>query len=197
MIARITALLMLVFAAPLAAQQTPPPAAPAPVRVTITTSAGPIVVALDHAHAPVTTANFLRYVDAKRFDGTTFYRAMKIAPDSGLIQGGQRDPRKLYPPIAHEPTSTTGLSHGNGTISMARGAPGSATADFFITMGAMNGLDASASDPGFAAFGTVVEGLDAVRAIMGSPTSPSAGEGPMKGQMLNPAVRIVSVRRTP
>ena len=197
MIARITALLMLVFATPLAAQQTPPPAAPAPVRVTITTSAGPIVVALDRAHAPVTTANFLRYVDAKRFDGTTFYRAMKIAPDSGLIQGGQRDPRKLYPPIKHEPTSTTGLSHGEGTISMARGAPGTATADFFITLGAMNGLDASASDPGFAAFGQVVEGLDVVRTIMAAPTSPTAGEGPMKGQMLSPTVRVVSVRRTP
>jgi len=197
MIARITALLMLMLAAPLAAQVTPPPAAPSAVRVTIATSAGPIVVALDRAHAPVTTANFLRYVDAKRFDGTSVYRAMTIAPGSGLIQGGQRDPRKLYPSIAHEPTSTTGLTHGEGTISMARGAPGSATADFFITMGAMNGLDASATDPGFAAFGTVVEGLDVVRAIMAAPTSPTQGEGPMKGQMLSPVVRVVSVRRTP
>ena len=188
-------LALLTLSIPLAAQV--PPAPTAPVRVTITTSAGPITVALDAAHAPVTTANFLRYIDAKRFDGITFYRAMTVAPGIGLIQGGQRDPRKLYPPIAHEPTSATGLSHGDGTISMARVAPGTATADFFITLGAMSGLDATASDPGFAAFGTVTEGLDVVRAIMASPTSPTAGEGAMKGQMLVPTVRIVSVRRGP
>ena len=107
----------------------PPTAASAPkedlVPVAIDTSAGRIVVALDRAHAPVTTANFLRYVDAHRLDGENFYRAMHVKDgegvDGGLIQGGVRsDARKLYPPIAHEPTTQTGLHNVAGAISMAK-----------------------------------------------------------------------------
>ena len=99
------------------------------------TSLGTIVVAVETERAPVTAANFLRYVDAKRFDGTTFYRAMKLGKDGeyGLIQGGVRgDPKRALPPIAHEPTSKTGLTHDEGAISMARTTPGTATGDFFI-----------------------------------------------------------------
>jgi len=99
MIRRLLALIAFV-AAPVAAQQAPA-TAPAPVRVTIVTAEGPIVAELDAAHAPRSTANFLRYVDAKRYDGITFYRSMKLPWNAGVIQAGQRDPKKLYPPIAH------------------------------------------------------------------------------------------------
>lgn len=177
----------------------PPPAIP-PVKVAMQTSAGVITIELDREHAPVTAANFLRYADQKRFDGTTFYRAMKLG-DGGLIQGGTRgDPKRRLPPIAHEPTTKTGLSHVEGAISMARFAPGSATGDFFIILGTMmRGLDAdpklAGDNAGFAVFGRVVDGMDVVRKIQASPTSPTAGEGAMKGQILSPTIRIISVRR--
>ena len=182
---------------------TTPPTTPTPatVRVVMTTSAGPIVLALEKDRAPVTTANFLRYVDAKRFDGIAFYRSMRLPWNSGLIQAGQRDQAKLFKPIAHEPTSTTGLSHTEGAISMARLAPGTATADFSIVVGDMTGLDAktpeTGGDPGFAVFGRVVEGMDVVKTIWMAPRSATKGEGVMKGEMLEPQVRILTVRRVP
>ena len=188
------ALLILLCVAALAAAQ---PAAT--VRVALQTSAGNITLALEMARAPVTAANFLRYVDARRLDGTSFYRAMKLRSDWGLVQGGVRDPRRLYPPIAHEPTSRTGLSHVDGAISMARRAPGSAQADFFIAVGAHPGYDsnpaAQGDNLGFAVFGRVVEGMDVVRRILEAPTSPTQGEGAMRGQMLEPQIRIVTARR--
>src|SRR3954466_6198300 len=106
------AALFAALAAP-AFAQTAAPTAPAGnddlVPVAIDTSLGRIVVALDRGHAPVSTANFLHYVDTHRYDGQYFYRAMHMpvtgGVDGGLIQGGiTTDARKLYPPIAHEPT---------------------------------------------------------------------------------------------
>lgn len=199
-LAILAALLLTAQTAP-APLPSPAPAAPAAqpqpalVRVQVTTSMGPFVLALEKDRAPVTTANFLRYVDAKRYDGTAFYRAMNASWGGGLIQAGVRDPKKLYPPIAHEPTSTTGVRHTDGAISMARHAPGTAQSDFSIMVGDMTGLDASAADPGFAAFGHVVEGMEVVKRIMAAPTSPTKGDGVMKGQMLEPTVTIVSMRR--
>lgn len=187
---------------PALAQSTAPPsAANSPVRVKLETSAGAIIVAVDVAHAPLTGGNFLKYVDQKRLDGTSFYRAVG-AGDQGFIQGGaQNDPKRLLPPVKHEPTSITGLTHKDGTISMARYAPGSATADFFICVGAMPSMDADPKQPGdnlgFAAFGQVVEGMEVVKAIMAMPKSPTQGEGVMKGQILAPQVRIISARRLP
>ena len=167
--------------------------------VAIDTSLGRIVVALDRTHAPVTTANFLHYVDTHRLDGETIYRAMHVPggkAGDGLIQGGVRsDARKLYPPIAHEPTGQTGIKNVAGAIAMANGGPGTAKADFFILTSDMPALDASATDPGFAAFGHVVEGMDVVKAILDAPVSATKGEGPMKGQMLDPPVKIIKVAR--
>ena len=214
---RIIAALMLALPAAAAAQNNPPPAtppavapevpAPAPrqyrtVRVTLTTSLGPIVLDLEAERAPLTTANFLRYIDQRRLDGTTFYRAMDLGRGYGLVQGGPRnDPRRILPPVAHEPTTQTGLSHTDGAISLARAAPGSATADFFITVGDLVSLDAqptqAGDNAGFAVFGHVVEGMDVVRQIMAAPTDPNAGEGVMRGQMIAAPIRIVSARRTP
>ncbi len=199
----------LFLAAPIALAQDSPassaPAAPVPattVRVKLETSEGPIVLALEKDRAPVTTANFLHYVDQKRFDGIGFYRAMTIAPGTGLIQAGIRDDtRKLFPPIKHEPTSQTGLTHDDMAISMARYQPGSATSDFFITVGAIPSMDADPKQPGdnlgFAAFGHVVEGMDIVRHILAEPVSVTEGEGAMKGQMLAQPVKIVTARRVP
>jgi len=177
-----------------------PPPKPALVTVRLTTTLGPIVIALEKERAPVTTANFLRYVDARRYDGIAFYRAMNVSWGGGLIQAGIRDPRKLFPPIKHEPTNLTGVTHVEGAISMARNAPGSATSDFSIMVGdGMSGLDANVipGDPGFAAFGHVVEGMDVVKKIMAAPTSKTLGAGVMKGQMLSPTVTIVTARRVP
>jgi peptidyl-prolyl cis-trans isomerase A (cyclophilin A) len=181
-----------------AAQEAAPSAAAPPVRVAIETTAGTIVAEMD-PRAPVTSANFLRYVDEHRFDGTDFYRGMEVAPGAGLIQGGtQNAPDRVLPPIAHEPTSQTGLSHTDGALSMARFDPGSATGDFFIIVGNLTSLDAGQSapgDPGFAVFGHVVEGMDVVRRILVGPKSATEGEGFMRGQMLEPRVQIVSMRR--
>ena len=168
------------------------------VQVAIDTSMGRIVIALDRLHAPITTANFLRYVDNHRFDGETFYRSMHTG-GGGLIQAGVRsDSRKVYPPIAHEPTSKTGLSNVTGAVSMARLDPGSATSDFFIMLSDMKGLDAGAPGgdaDGFAVFGQVVEGMDVVKKIFDSPTDPEKGEGVMKGQFLEPPIKIIKASR--
>lgn len=186
--------------APVFAQPAAPPASPpATVRVTLQTSLGNIVLELETQRAPITAGNFLRYVDARRLDGTSFYRSMRITPETGLVQGGVRDPRRLYPAIAHEPTSRTGLAHIDGAISMARGAPGSAQMDFFIMRGPAPAYDANPAaagdNLGFAVFGRVVEGMDVVRRIHEAPTSPTLGEGVMRGQMLEPQIRIITARR--
>lgn len=187
------------------APATPAPAIPAPqpaatVQVTLTTSDGPIVLALEKDRAPITTANFLRYVDQKRLDGTSFYRAVKVAPGMGLVQMGTRnDPKKTLKPIAHEATTKTGLSHVDGAIAMARAAPGTAGGDFFITVGAFPSMDAdpaqAGDNAGYAVFGRVVEGMDVVRRILEAPVSPTEGEGDLKGQMLKPVIAITSARR--
>ena len=189
--------LSLLLAAPLAAQTMTPAPAPAPkedvVKVALDTSAGRIVLALDRGHAPITTANFLRYVDAGRFNGESFYRAMKFTDGGGIIQGGiTSDARKLYPAIEHEPVIRTGIKHVAGTISMAAFSPGTAKADFFILTS-----DIASFDANFAAFGHVVEGMEVVKAIQASPTSPTKGEGVMRGQMLDPVVKITRASRVP
>ncbi len=207
MIRRLAPALLWLAALPALAQETPPPppappAAPKPavVHVTLTTAEGPIVLELEKERAPVTTANFLRYVDGKRFDGTTFYRAVKVQDGYGLLQGGARnDPKRVFPNIAHEPTTRTGLSHTDGAISMARAAPGTASGDFFIVVGGFPTMDADPKQPGdnqgFAVFGHVTQGMDIVRHILAEPTG-DTGPAIMKGQMLVAPVKILSAKRT-
>ena len=168
------------------------------VRMRIETSAGTMVVALDHRHAPVTTTNFVRYVDDHRFDGTNFYRASRTPgdPKHGFIQGGIAHAASLMlPPIRLEPTSETGLRHLDGTISMAHATPDTAMGDFTIDIGPAPGLDAHGSKPedqGFAAFGQVVEGMDVARRILALPTEPLRGK---PSEQLAAPVRIVRVTR--
>lgn len=167
------------------------------VRVRIVTSLGPIVIALDSKNAPQTTANFLAYVDDGRFDNTTFYRAARNKQNGtfGYVQGGTRtDLRRNLPPVAHEPTNMTGIRHLDATISMARGGPpGSAMGNFFITVGATPFMDAAPGNPGYAAFGHVVSGMDIVRRILAEPTG--GGEGPMRGQMILRPITVTKVQR--
>ena len=204
------------FAAPIlmaltGATKPAPRPAPAPlpdaVQVVLNTELGPITVELDGKHAPVSTRNFLRYVDQRRFDGIVFYRVMRLpwgTPPNGLIQAGTRgDPKRALPPIAHEPTSATGILHKAGTLSMARHAPGTAAGDFSIMVSDLAGLDAdpTSTNPelqaGFAAFGHVIAGMDVVLKIYDVPLSATAGAGVLKGQMIEKPVKILTARRLP
>jgi peptidyl-prolyl cis-trans isomerase A (cyclophilin A) len=183
------ALLAAALAAPVFAQA---PATTADlVPIEIDTSLGKIVVALDQKHAPLTTANFLRYVDAHKFDGESFYRAMPYG-DGGLVQGGIRDARKLNPPVAFESSDQTGVHNTTGAIAMAANAPGDAQSDFFIETTDIPAFD---GPKGFAAFGHVTEGMDVVKQILAAPVSATQGEGVMKGQMLDPPVKILKMVR--
>jgi peptidyl-prolyl cis-trans isomerase A (cyclophilin A) len=173
--------------------------------VKLHTPQGDIVVELYASKAPITVKNFLHYVDTKKLDGATFYRSSTPPGDKtfsyGILQGGLgSDPKKLYPPIAHESTIKTGLSHTDGTISMTRYAPGTATANFSICVGDQTYLDADPKDPkanpGYAAFGRVVQGMDVVRKLLAEPRDPTKGVGVMKGEMLARPVPILTVRRT-
>jgi peptidyl-prolyl cis-trans isomerase A (cyclophilin A) len=165
--------------------------------VVIKTDKGDIAVEVDPARAPVTAANFLRYVDAKLYDGSTFHRTVTLAnqPDNAVrievIQGGILPDDRSFPPIAHETTAVTGLKHLDGTISMARDKPGTATSSFFFCINDQPELDyggkRNPDGQGFAAFGHVVKGMDVVRAIHSLPA---------EGQQLTPPVKIISVRRT-
>jgi peptidyl-prolyl cis-trans isomerase A (cyclophilin A) len=176
-------------------------AQPVRTRVRLQTDKGAIVVELADDKAPITVANFLHYVDTRRMDGATFYRAARApgAPTVGLIEAGIRDASKLFPPIAHESTAVTGLKNLDGTLSMARFAPGTATSDFSICCGDAPYLDAHPELPGdnagYAAFGQVVDGMDVARAILAMPTTGAAQPPSMQGQMIDPPVAIVSARR--
>lgn len=179
----------------------------ASVSVVLATSLGPVTIALETERAAVTAGNFLRYVDEKRFDGTRFYRAMDLGgprQPAGLVQGGTRgDPKRVLPAIPHEPTTSTGLTHTHGAVSMAMNAPGEATGEFFIMVEDQTAFDADpgASDPawaaGYAVFGYVTGGMDVVAAMLAAPRDANAGEGVMKGQMLAAPVTIITARRAP
>ena len=185
----------------------PPPPLGDTVLVELVTDQGTIVVELDHKRAPISVENFMRYVDSGRYNGMTFYRAMHLnwgTEPNGVLQGGLNQfPQRLMKPIAHEPTNVTGLTHKAGTLSMARNAPGTATADFSILLSDLpsfdatpNGADAEAR-AGYAAFGHVVSGMDVVRRIYDAPRSLTKGAGFMKGEMLDPQVKVPKVRRAP
>jgi peptidyl-prolyl cis-trans isomerase A (cyclophilin A) len=188
-------LLALMPVAPLAAQQANP-------RVLLHTELGDIEVELNATQAPSTTANFLSYVNGGFYNGGVFHRTVtpQNQPDKPtkieVIQAGINPDRKQgnLPAIALERTSATGLRHKDGTISMARDSPDTATSDFFICLGDQPELDFGGTrnpdGQGFAAFGHVVRGMDVARKIQAAPA---------EGQKLTPPVRILSatVIKTP
>lgn len=166
-------------------------------RVRIHTALGDIIAAIDTINAPVSAANFLRYVDAGMYAGGSFHRTVKPDNQPGnavkieVVQAG-RDSAHAgeFAPIPLERTSVTHLSHRDGTVSMARGGPDTATSDFFICIGDQPALDyggrRNPDGQGFAAFGQVTDGMDLVRQIQQSPA---------QGQTLTPAIVIVSIER--
>jgi len=146
--------------------------------------------------APQTVKNFMRYCEEGRFKNSSFYRALRLdnQPDNDVkievLQGGLRedDHPLMLPPIAHESTMETGILHEDGVISMARNEPGSATSEFFICIGDQPALDyggkRNPDGKGFAAFGKVIKGMDAVRKYQQMHTN---------GQYLEPPVRILDI----
>ena len=168
-----------------------------PVVVVLKTDKGDIEIELDDK-APNTVANFLKYVDAKRYDGGRFHRT--VTPDNQpnnkvkieVIQGGVKPDQQKddFPPIKLETTKDTKLSHKDGTVSMARAEPHTATSDFFVCVGDQPELDhggkRNPDGQGFAAFGKVVKGMDVVKAIQ---------KAKADGQTLTPPVTITSAAR--
>lgn len=174
------------------------------VLVMMQTSEGPIEIELFADRAPLTVANFLRYVDGGHYTDASIYRTVTFENDKGkpwieVIQGGIGDATPAFPPIAHESTAKTGLSHEDGTISMARGDVGTAAAEFFICIGAQPGLDHGAmrnpDGQGFAAFGKVTRGMDTVRRIHKAEAKGVSDSPYTEGQILSEPARILSVTR--
>ncbi len=167
---------------------------PAALHVRFDTRAGSFRVRLDARAAPATVHNFLRHIHAGHYTGGLFHRTVTLQNQPGdqirieVIQAGAAPGRDsaAFPPVALERTSVTGLRHLDGTISMARATPDSATSDFFICLGPQPELDfggrRNPDGQGFAAFGQVVEGMDIVRRIQQSPA---------EGQRLTPPIPII------
>jgi len=166
-------------------------------RVLLHTELGDIELQLDDAHAPITVANFLRYVESGFYNGGEFHRT--VTPSNQpqnkvkieVVQAGidpQRE-KEGFLPIALERTNKTGLKHLDGAISMARDQPDTATSDFFICIGNQPELDfggkRNPDGQGFAAFGKVIKGMDVVRKIQSAPAD---------GQKLTPPIKILSAK---
>jgi peptidyl-prolyl cis-trans isomerase A (cyclophilin A) len=177
-------------------------------KVLIDTEVGSIVIELYADKAPGTVANFLRYVDQKRYDGGWFYRVVRLDNQANnpvkieVIQGGlQNDSTRMFPPIPQETTQKTDLKHLDGTLSLARGQPNSGASEFFICINSQPELDfggkRNPDGQGFAAFGRVVSGMDVVRRIQqsetGSPGPTNAYANPL--QLLKKPIAIRKVER--
>ena len=170
-----------------------------PTHVVVKTELGDIEIDVDTARAPVTAANFLKYIDGRHFDGGTFHRTVKMnnQPDNQIkievIQAGVNPDRAKegFAPIPLERTNKTGILHKDGTVSMARGGADTATSGFFICINDQPSLDfggmRNADGQGFAAFGQVVRGMDVVRRIQQAPNTDA--------QKLTPPVTIIAVTR--
>lgn len=174
------------------------------IRVEMATAEGDVVIELYLDKAPVTAGNFLQLIDDGDLDGGSFYRVVNAGNDRGspkidVIQGGLGNDADGFDTIAHESTADTGILHTDGVISMARGAVGTASTEFFICIGDQPGLDhgeaRNADGQGFAAFGKVVSGMDVVRRINGLPADAESYSEYTKGQILNEPVSIDRVRR--
>ncbi len=164
--------------------------------VIMKTKFGTIVAELYPGKAPLTVANFERYIRENRLNDAAFYRTVTMNNQPGkkvkiqVIQGGlfSDDHPAMLPPIKLETTKQTGLHHLNGTLSMARDKPNSATSEFFICIGNQPSLDyggkRNPDGQGFAAFGRVIKGMDVVRKIQ---------QLHSYQQMLTPPVKIDTI----
>lgn len=166
------------------------------LQIIIETELGDIKAELYEKEAPVTVANFLRYVDSSVFVNSVFYRTVtpENQPDNDVkiqvVQGGLYEEDKMFPPIEHETTDKTGILHKDGVISMARNEPGTATSEFFICIGDQPELDyggkRNPDGQGFAAFGKVIDGMGVVKRIHNWPEN---------RQWLDPRIKIFNIVR--
>jgi peptidyl-prolyl cis-trans isomerase A (cyclophilin A) len=198
--------LVLAWIAPSAQQAPATTRPPGPVTVVCETELGAIEIEVDAVRAPITAANFLKYVDGQFYDGGVVNRAVR--PDNTTrhdveiqviqIQINRARRREQFPPIAMERTSVTGLKHVNGAVSMARSSPDSATASFSIVIGDQPEMDfggkRNADSQGFAVFGRVTKGFDIVKKIQASRTG---GRGAYGTETLDPPIRILKMYRKP
>ncbi len=168
------------------------------IPILITTQLGEIHAELNPDAAPITVANFLRYIEAEAYENGRFWRTVTLDPDNQpnseikieVIQAtvnAEREKAK-FDPLALERTTLTGLRHLDGTISMARFAPDSAQCDFFICIGDQPSLDfggmRNPDGQGFAAFGQVISGMDVVRRI---------NKSAVEAQTLTPVIVIQQI----
>ena len=166
------------------------------IKIEIKTELGSIIAELYPDKAPVTCANFIKYIDQNKLESASFYRVVKMdnQPNNEIkievIQGGlgfdvEESP---FPPIRHETTKETGVLHKEGTLSMARAEPGTASSEFFICIGDQPELDyggkRNPDGQGFAAFGKIIKGMDIVKKIQNKPD---------EGQLLLKLVKIDSI----
>ena len=173
-------------------------------RVVFETEKGEIEIDVDSVRAPISAANFLEYVDRGFYDGGVVIRSVR--PDNTIrrdvpiqviqfLMNASREDEE-FPPIPLERTSVTGLTHRDGTVSMARGRPDTATASFSIVIGDQPEMDfggkRNPDGQGFAVFGRVARGMDVVRAIHASPTGQN---GPYKTETLNPPIKVLRAYR--
>lgn len=170
----------------------------------MTTTYGEFFIELDVKNAPVTANNFLKYAEGGHFDELGFYRSVTLLNDNhelkiAVLQGGidtalLDNADAAFAPIVHEATSETGLLHTRGSISMARGAIGTAQTEFFISTRDNAALDAGglrvADGQGFAVFGRVVAGMDVVDRIANLPVTKAHADPYVKGQLLDDIVAI-------
>lgn len=165
------------------------------VGVGVWTTVGMFFIAVDTRRAPITSANFLKYVDGGHYNWGRFHRATRAdnytpsppaRPMMNIIQGGINPLKRSegFPAIPLERTSVTGIKHVTGVVSMARGtAADTATSDFFVLLDDQPSLDFGGQrfddGQGGAAFGRVVEGLDVVRKIQQQPVEGQSLSGPV------------------
>ena len=183
----------------------------AQTEIVIETEFGVMEAVLEDKKAPVTVENFLKYVDAGHYSGGQFFRTVRTNPDNQPkseikidVAQAQVNPefsKKGFPPIKIERTRDTGLKHVDGSLSMPRTTPDSATSGFSVCIGDQPNLDfGSLRNPdgqGFAVFGRITSGMDVARKIHRSPSGPNETTAPvaMGDQRLTPPIRILSVRR--
>ena len=183
------------------------------VRVVLETPLGEVEVALYPERAPLSVAQFLRYVEGGHYAGAHFYRATHTAGGDAhdVVQGGLRSLPMLtgsegeaeelpFRPVAHETTDATGLSNERGVLAYARLEPGTANSEFFFNLGDNRVLDTGAGDPGrddfgYATFGRVVRGMEVLDAIHRLPTDAPTAVALVRGQMLTEPVPILRARR--
>jgi len=178
---------------------------PNDVSVRLETTVGNIDLVISPDRAPISSADFLRYVDQGHYDGQGFYRVVRADNDPrgmgmSLIQGGRLDQEMVGDPIAHELTTDTGISNRDGAIAIARLEPGTGSAAyFFINIGNNDFLDTGGvrnpDGQGYATFGRVTSGLDVAKKIQAMETSAVSDDEATTGQILKEPIIITRAYR--